>query len=173
MAGVQDADLWSRLLGLEAPWTVGRIDLNVHEQKVEVYLEHEAGALWHCPQGAKKLSAYDHNVERVWRHLDTMAFQTWVHARPPRVDCPDHGVRQVEFPWAEPGSRFTKFFERFAIDVNQETDPKGPSEILKLSWDEAWGIQERAVARGLRRRKPERSARWGWTRSRWVTASST
>lgn len=154
MARVQDADLWSRLLGLERPWSVGRIDLDVRGQKVEVYLEHPEGALWAGPPCGKKLPAYDHKEERVWRHLDTMAFQTWVHARPPRVECPDHGVRQVEVPWAESGSRFTKFFERFAVDVSQETDTRGASKILRLSWDEAWGIRERAVARGIARKPP-------------------
>ena len=74
-----------------------------------------------------------------------MQFQMWVHARPPRVECPNHGVLQVNVPWAEEGSRFTKFFERFAIDVSQETDTKGASKILRLSWDEASNIQERAL----------------------------
>ena len=130
---MQDVDLWGKLLGLEPPWTVGRIDLNVKEQKVEVYLEHEEGTLWPCPACTKKLSAYDHKEERIWRHLDTMAFQTWVHARPPRVECPNHGVKQVDVPWAEPNSHFTKFFERFAIDVGQETDTLGASRILKVT----------------------------------------
>ena len=83
-----------------------------------------------------------------------MAFQTWVHARPPRVECPDHGVRQAVVPWAESNSRFTKFFERFAIDVSQETDTKEAGKILKLSWDEVWGVQKREVARGLRAKPP-------------------
>lgn len=151
---MQDADLYGRLLGLEAPWHVSKVDLNLSRQRVDVYLEHRDGALWSCPQCGKKLPAYDHKDERLWRHLDTMQLQTWVHARPPRVECPDHGVRQSEVPWAEPGSRFTKFFERFAIDVAQETDTKGASKILKLSWDEVWGVQERAVARGLRAKPP-------------------
>jgi transposase len=152
--GVQDADLWSRLLGLEPPWSVERIELHVREEKVDVYLAHADGALWPCPECGQKLPAYDHKDERVWRHLDTMAFQTWVHARPPRVECANHGVRQAGVPWAEPNSRFTKFFERFAIDVAKETDTKGAGKILKLSWDEVWGVQERAVARGLRAKPP-------------------
>jgi transposase len=152
--GVQDADLWSRLLGLEPPWTVERIELHVRDEKVDVYLAHVDGALWPCPECGRKLPAYDHKDERVWRHLDTMAFQTWVHARPPRVECPEHGVRQAGVPWAELNSRFTKFFERFAIDVATETDTKGAGKILKLSWDEVWGVQERAVARGLRAKAP-------------------
>ncbi len=74
---LQEGDLGGKLLGLQPPWTVGRVDLNVKEQKVEVDLEHEEGALWICPQCWQKLPAYDHMEERIWRHLDTMAFQTW------------------------------------------------------------------------------------------------
>ena len=64
------------------------------------------------------------------------------------MDCPTHGVRQVALPWAEPHSRFTALFERLAIDVFGETDISGACEILRISWDEAWHLMERAVARG-------------------------
>jgi transposase len=74
---------------------------------------------------------------------------TYLHARPPRVNCPKHGVKQVQLPWAESKARFTVLFERFAIDVLLETDVLGATRILRISWDEAWHIQERAVARGM------------------------
>ncbi len=154
MADVRDADLYQRILGVSPPWTVARVDLDVSGKKVDVWLEHDEKALWPCPQCPRKLGLYDHKEERVWRHLDTMQFQTFVHARMPRVNCPDHGVRQVEVAWAEANSHFTSIFERFAIDVIQETDTQGAGKILKLSWDEAWGIQERAVARGLTAKPP-------------------
>lgn len=38
--------------------------------------------------------------------------------------------------------------------MSQETDTKGASKILRLSWDEAWHIQERAVIRGQARKPP-------------------
>jgi transposase len=44
--------------------------------------------------------------ERVWRHLNTCQFGTYVHARVPRVDCPEHGVVQVNVPCAMARSRF-------------------------------------------------------------------
>jgi transposase len=151
---VQDAELFRKILGVEPPWFVARVDLSVKDQRIDVWLEHAEGVAFPCPQCGKKLTLYDHKEEREWRHLDTMQLQTWVHAKVPRVECPDHGVKQTEVSWAESGSRFTKFFERFAIDVSQETDTKGASKILRLSWDEAWGIQERAVARGIARKPP-------------------
>ncbi len=62
-----------------------------------------------------------------------MQLQTLLHARIPRVNCSEHGVRQVRVPWAEPKSRFTLLFERFAIDVMLETDGSGAAKILGLS----------------------------------------
>jgi hypothetical protein len=76
-----------------------------------------------------------------------------LHARTPRVKCDEHGIHQVALPWAEPRSRFTAMFERFAIDVLRETSVAGATRILRISWDEAFGIMGRAVERGLARRE--------------------
>ena len=62
-------------------------------------------------------------------------------------------MRQARVPWAEPKSRFTLMFERFAIDVLRETDVLGATRILRISWDQAHHLMQRAVARGLARRE--------------------
>src|SRR5205823_4968818 len=78
---------------------------------------------------------------------------TWLHARLPRVACPQHGIRQIRIPWALPGCRLTIPFERHAIDGLLQADVLGGAGLLRLSWDEAWNIMERAVARGQRAKK--------------------
>ena len=75
------------------------------------------------------------------------------------MDCPEHGIKQVRLPWAEPNSRFTLMFERFAIDVLLETSVQGAMRILRIGWDAAWHLAERAVARGRRRKVAERMRR--------------
>jgi len=149
---VRDVELYRQLLGIEEPWGVERVELSVAEQKVDVFVSHAKGVRWACPQCGAGLSTHDHSEERAWRHLDSCGFTTWLHARPPRVACPAHGVHQVRLPWAEPHSRFTVLFERLAIDVLQETDISGTCTILRVSWDEAWHLMERAVARGQARK---------------------
>ena len=62
------------------------------------------------------------------------------------------GCAQVAVPWAEPKARFTRLFERLAIDVLRECSITGATQILGLSWDEAWHLMERAVARGQTRK---------------------
>ena len=152
---MRDVELYRHLLGLESPWTVRSVELNVKEQRVDVWASHAEGSRWACPECETELGLYDHAEERVWRHLDSCQFLTYLHAQPPRVQCPQHGVRQVRLPWAEPRARFTTLFERLAIDVLTETGIRGAAHILRLSWDEAWHILERAVARG-QRAKPAR-----------------
>ncbi len=65
---------------------------------------------------------------------------------------PDPGVVQSVVPWATPGSKFTLLFERLAIDWLREAAVTAVARQLKLGWDAVWGIECRAVARGLERR---------------------
>jgi len=58
-------------------------------------------------------------------------------------------------PWAEPGSQFTALFEVLAIDWLGQATVSAVATHLRISWDEASGIMERAVRRGLQRRAAE------------------
>ena len=138
---MDSVELYRQLLGLSAPWTVERVELDVARQHVEIHVEHPARQCFVCPECGKELAVYDHVGERVWRHLDSCQFLTYLHARPPRVSCPEHGVRQAHLPWTEVGSRFTNSFEALAIDVLQATNVKRAAEILRITWDEAWHIR--------------------------------
>jgi transposase len=145
---MESKELYRHLLGLVEPWTVERVELDLAKMHVEVYAAHACGVRFGCPECARELAVYDHVAERVWRHLDSCQFLTFLHARPPRVACPQHGVRQVRLPWADEGSRFTHLFEVLAIDVLLAANVKQGAGILRISWDEAWHLMERAVMRG-------------------------
>lgn len=152
---MKDCELYQYLLGLESPWAVKSVALDIPQQKVDVMAEHPQGHSWPCPKCGCQLPVYDHSPERTWRHLDSCQFKTYLHARIPRVNCQEHGVSQVEVPWAKPHSRFTLLFERLAIDILKQCSIKGATSILRISWDEAYGIMGRAVERGLKRKKRE------------------
>ncbi len=152
---MQDCELYRQILGIAAPWSVSRVELDVPAGRVDIWVEHEPGARWRCPHCERELGVRDHADERAWRHLDTCQLQTLLHARIPRVDCPAHGVGQVKVPWAEPRSRFTLLMERFVIDVlRQCATISGARRILGMSWDEVHGVMQRAVARGRSRKQP-------------------
>jgi transposase len=150
---MRDLDFMAQLLGLEDPWRVHKVALAPKDKHLDVSLEHRYGATFSCGECGQPRPIYDHLSSRRWRHLDHGEFLTWLHARVPRVSCPEHGVRQVQIPWALPGARFTLPFESHAIDTLLEADVLGASRLLNLSWDEAWHVMERAVARGLQAKK--------------------
>ena len=145
---MRDTDFFREVLGLKKPWKVDRVSVSSEQKEVDVWFEHRCRAKFVCPECRLPLPIYDHVPARRWRHLDHGGWLTWVHARIPRVFCLEHGVRQATVPWALAGSRFTLAFERHAIDVLLETDVLGGARLLRLSWDEAWHLMERAVERG-------------------------
>ncbi|UCF84519.1 MAG: ISL3 family transposase, partial [Desulfobacteraceae bacterium] len=150
---MRDTEFYEALLGLCDPWRVTKVELDPDAGRVDVWIEDYSGIKWNCPECEKKASVYDHSEERVWRHLNTCQFGTYIHCRLPRVKCPKHDVRQVPAPWAEPGSRFTLLFENRVIDTLMECDVTGTNHLTDTSWYEAWNIMEKAVERGLSRKK--------------------
>jgi transposase len=61
---VRDTDLYRRLLGLESPWTVDRVDLDIKTRQVDVYAKHEKSKAWPCPECKKDCGLHDHDAER-------------------------------------------------------------------------------------------------------------
>ena len=146
--------LYTAVLGLKAPWSVERVETQLDAGEVHVTVALPTNTRWVCPECGAAAPIHDHQ-DRSWRHLDTCQFHTIVHARVPRLNCPTHGIRQLKVPWAEPGSQFTAMFEALAIDWLQQASVSAVSKHLRISWDEASGIMERAVRRGLDRREAE------------------
>jgi transposase len=64
-------------------------------------------------------------------------------------------VNQLPVAWAEANGRFTASFEALVISWLREAAISGVAELLHLSWTEAAGIQQRAVNRGLKRRRKQ------------------
>lgn len=151
---MQEREFYEQILCLSSPWYVSEVKLDTTDQRVDVFVEHPEGTKFCCPECQQVLACYDHTPGRKWRHLDTMQFQTFLHASVPRVQCPEHGVKSVTVPWAEKNSRFTLLFERFAIDVLKRTqNVEGARAILKTGWEQTWNIIKRAVDRGQTRKQ--------------------
>jgi transposase len=148
-----DIDLYRQLLDVTAPWTVSHVILNVEELAVYVYLTEIDDATWCCPTCQAPATLYDHCKARIWRHLDSCQFMTFLVASVPRVRCPLHGVLTAHVPWSIPNSRFTSLFERFAIDILLATQVQAKTAaLLRLSKSQVHDLMARAVSRGLARR---------------------
>src|SRR2546429_3480705 len=86
---MQDHELYRRILGIEAPWQVERVELKLSQGEVHVYLAHQNQPEWACAECGALGPLYDHQPEREWRHLDTCQYRTILHAAPPRLQCPE------------------------------------------------------------------------------------
>lgn len=160
---MKSARTFERLLGIKPPWRVQEVVLRMDEPHprrrgpvlggtVEIHVEHHGET--RCPECGVPCPGYDSRHRR-WRHLDTMQHQTRVHAEVPRVRCAEHGVHQLKVPWADESSRFTALFEAEAIEWLREASVHAVARRMGLTWDQAAGIQRRAVERGLARRRLE------------------
>lgn len=153
---MDDKELYRQILGIVAPWEIKSIDLKMGKERVDIYLEWPYQTDGTCPKCGKTCKIHDRREERVWRHLDTCQLKTFIHCSTPRVKCPEHKTITMEVPWAEDMSRFTKQFERIAIQFLEASENrKKTAENLRLSWDEMNHIMTKAVKRGLDRRENE------------------
>lgn len=149
---MKDTSLYQQILGDTDPWNVNDVRLDAEKLTVEVRLTVRPDALWGCPQCQSRMHIKEWRTRR-WRHLDSCQFKTILEAAVPVVECSEHGAQTVQVPWAEGSSRFTMYFERFAIQVLAACPAARASDLLGISWDEADGIKQRAVRRGLAQRQ--------------------
>src|SRR5215831_17216325 len=137
---MKDTELYAALLKLGAGWVVREVRLDVAAERVDVWIEEAAEARWSCPECGQAAPVYDHAEERQWRHLDTCECRTYLHTRLPRVECPQHGIRQVQPTGALPGSHFSgQHPDLFSTSRHQcygrrteQQDPDGQRNGLRL-----------------------------------------
>ena len=150
---MQDAEqIYSKLLELKYPWMVDSVSIDSTRKIVDVHVIHDKGEKLPCPECRRECMVYDHLRERVWRDLDSIGFKTFIHARPPRIQCPEHGIREAVMPLSERRSRFTLRFESRSIRVLQNMDIYNFTQIMDISWSQAWNIIDHAVKRGMSRK---------------------
>ena len=85
------------------------------------------------------------SVEKTWRHLDFFQHKALLHARLPRVRCPEHGVRQVSVPWARPGSGFTLLFEALVLSFAAAMPVAKVAEMTAEHDTRIWRVLEHHV----------------------------
>jgi transposase len=86
--------------------------------------------------------------ERTFRTVPIGAKPTSVTVDVARVWCPVcDGVRQVKIGFADPKKRYTRSFERYALDLSRHMTIKDVAEHLQVGWDTIKDIQARNLQR--------------------------
>lgn len=136
--GVGVEALFTSALGLQPPWVVEDVKLDVTAKRIDFEVTC-SGAFLSCPAcGATSQPVHD-RLRRSWRHLDFFQFEAWLHADVPRVACGGCGkTTQLGVPWARPGSGFTAAFEALALALCRELPVRQAAELLRCSDKQLW-----------------------------------
>jgi transposase len=145
-------EFYTNLLAITDPWEVTAIKRDSISREVVAKVSLKVDSPLLCPICGVAAKLHDHRSRR-WRHLDSCNHKTIVEADIPRVECAEHGVKQVAVTWAIKGSRFTAEFESTVLLWLKGDSIATVAENFRLTWDEVDGIQSRAVERGIDRRQ--------------------
>lgn len=148
--------LFEKLIGIQKPWTITRIDMEPaqkHPERMEmhVYVDFLPGSEFPCPVCGEACKAYDAE-EKVWRHLNIFQYRCYLHARVPRVRCESHGVRTVEVPWGRAGSGFTLLMEGVLLTLLQAMPVAQVAREVGETDTRLWRLIARYVEIGKRDR---------------------
>ena len=92
-----------------------------------------------CPCCGEQSRIHDRRKRR-WRHLNFWQYETEIVAPVPRTNCTKCGVRQVEVPWARPGSGFTLLFDAWALLLVDEMAVSAAAKTLGIHDTRLWRL---------------------------------
>lgn len=137
--------LFTLALGLSAPWEVVNIAFSKDRGRLDLSINFSKGAVFPCPSCGKGNCPVHDTKERTWRHLNFFQYETYIHARMPRVSCAACGVKQVAAPWARPGSGFTLLFELLVLQLGREMSITAVATQVKEHSNRIWRILDHYV----------------------------
>lgn len=139
-------DLFGVALGIVPPWKVVSVDFNKESSRLDITIDFERGATFPCPVCGTSSPVHD-TVEKVWRHLNFFQYEAYLHARVPRVKCPNSGcgVKLVQAPWARQGSGFTLLFEALVMTMCRDMPVNVIASLFSVTDKRLWRVLEAYV----------------------------
>jgi len=142
----QGNQLFTLALGLVPPWMVDEVQFTAEEKRLDLHVNFPRVSRFPCPVCGQDCPVYD-TQEKVWRHLDFFQHAAYLHARVPRVQCPEHGVHLVPVPWAREGSGFTLLFEALVMAMVREMPVLTVARMVGETDQRLWRVIDHYVAK--------------------------
>jgi transposase len=136
-------------LGLREPWHITNTNIDTDKWQIDIRIDFERGSKFTCPECDLEGCKIHDTSEKSWRHLNLFQYKVYLHARVARIECPEHGVRQVSIPWAREGSGFTMFFESLVMEFAQVMPIKAITDMLGEHDTRIWRIVNHHVDRAV------------------------
>lgn len=148
---MDELTLFTLALGLSEPWQVVDIQFSKKSGRLDLKIDFSKGAKFPCPSCQERNNEVYDTKDRTWRHLNFFQYETYIHARVPRVRCGKCGIKQVDVPWARPGSGFTLLFEMLVLQLSREMSVAAVAELVCEHANRIWRILSHYVERARQR----------------------
>ena len=138
---MQPESLFGMALGIVPPWEVTEVNFSKESNRLDITIDFQRGATFLCPVCGTPAPAYD-TTEKTWQHLNFFQYEAHLHARVPRVNCPNEGcgVKQVQVPWARAGSGFTLLFEAVVMTMARDMPVNVMARLLSVTDTRLWRV---------------------------------
>lgn len=147
--------LFTAALQLEYPWKVTNVELlpdkdDANKMALHITIGFEKGAkfIFYNEDGSKwtdengnviERTAYD-TVDRTWRHLNFFQYETYIHAKMPKVNDGLGHCPTVQAPWARKNSGFTLLFEGLVMELAKHISVAAMSRLMGVTDGRLWRI---------------------------------
>lgn len=143
--------LFSAALGLTPPWSVIETRFNPVAKRLDLRLDFPAGSRFACAECAASGCPIHDTSEKTWRHLDFFQHHAFLTARVPRTRCERCGIKQVQVPWARPGSGFTLLMEAMILEMAQHMPVLPMARLLGVDDKTIWRVVHHYVGDAIER----------------------
>jgi transposase len=148
---MRDIDLFQLALGLVPPWVVADAKFDADKKRLDIEIDFKTGGRFACPECGKADCPVHDTVKKTWRHLNFFQHEAYLHARVPRIECPEHGVRLVNVSWARPGSGFTLLFEAFVMTLVKDMPVAAVARLVGEHDTRLWRVVQHYVETAVAR----------------------
>jgi transposase len=148
---MRDIDLFQLALGLVPPWMVADAKFDADKKRLDIEIDFKTGGRFACPECGRADCPVHDTVKKSWRHLNFFQHEAYLHARVARIECPEHGVRLVNVPWARPGSGFTLLFEAFVMTLVKDMPVAAVARLVGEHDTRLWRVIQHYVDTGVAR----------------------
>jgi transposase len=73
-------------------------NFDAEKKRLDIEIDFKTGGRFACLECGKADCAVHDAGKKTWRHLSFLQHQAFLHARVPRIDCRNCGVRRVTVP---------------------------------------------------------------------------
>jgi transposase len=138
---MQPEALFGMALGIVPPWEVTEVSFSKESNRLDITIDFKRGATFDCPICGAPAPAYD-TTDKSWRHLNFFQYEAYLHARVPRVKCPNEGcgVKQIQVPWARAGSGFTLLFEALVMTMARDLPVNVMARLFSVTDTRLWRV---------------------------------